>query len=164
MPASAPKITAKVAAGLALLGQQIRARRKALRVSATSTAQAAGISRVTLYRIENGTPSVTVGAYLSAADALGLNVVLILPESSDTEAQALPVSKGMVPVRIRLDDYPQLKRLAWQVHGTDVVSPKEALGIYNRNWRHLDEKKMDPREKDLIEALRLTFADGPVDV
>jgi transcriptional regulator with XRE-family HTH domain len=146
------------------LGREIRVQRKALRVSATAAAQAAGISRVTLYRIENGMPSVTVGAYLSAADALGLEMYLVLQESTGRGYQTHTDSKGLIPTRIHLDDYPQLKRLAWQVHGTDVVSPKEALGIYNRNWRHVDEQELDPREKDLIEALRVAFADDAADV
>ncbi|MBE0584822.1 MAG: helix-turn-helix domain-containing protein [Desulfofustis sp.] len=164
MPAKAPKTTAKVAARLVQLGQKIRGQRKALRVSATAAAQAAGISRVTLYRIENGMPSVTIGAYVSTADALGIDVDLVLPEKSVAGSPVQIRSKGLIPVRIRLEDYPQLKRLAWQVHGTDVVSPKEALGIYNRNWRHLDEEEIDTRERDLIEALRLAFADDPADV
>ena len=164
MPAKAPKIPAKVAARLSLLGQKIRVRRKALRVSATAAAQAAGISRVTLYRIENGMPSVTMGAYLSAADALGLEMDFVLPESMGLGDQAHTGSMGLIPARIHLDDYPQLRRLAWQVHGTDVVSPREALGIYNRNWRHLDEKELDVREKNLIEALRVAFADDAADV
>lgn len=94
MPAKAPKITAKVAARLSLLGQKIRIRRKALRVSATAAAQAAGISRVTLYRIENGMPSVTMGAYLSAADALGLEVDLVLPESTGRGNRTIPAARA----------------------------------------------------------------------
>lgn len=34
------------------------------------SAEAAGISRVTLHRIEKGTPSVTVGALMNVLDAL----------------------------------------------------------------------------------------------
>jgi transcriptional regulator with XRE-family HTH domain len=36
---------------------------KALKVSATTAAEAAGMSRMTLHRIERGEPSVTMGAY-----------------------------------------------------------------------------------------------------
>ena len=39
------------------LGAQIRARRKALGVSATAAAESAGMSRVTLHRIEKGAPT-----------------------------------------------------------------------------------------------------------
>jgi hypothetical protein len=50
---------------------------------------------------------------------------------------------GWIPSRIRLRDYPQLERLAWQIQGTD------ALG---------------PRERDLIDALRRALGEtaGPV--
>jgi hypothetical protein len=62
---------------------------------------------------------------------------------------------GWIPARIKLADYPQLKQLAWQVHGTDELTPREALGIYQRNWRHLDESLLTQREKELIEALNV---------
>ncbi len=77
MPSPAPTIASNAADTLSALGKQIRAHRKALRISATSTAEAAGISRVTLHRIENGELSVTMGAYLNAIAALGLNFGII---------------------------------------------------------------------------------------
>ena len=52
MPATAPPVATVAAAHLAQLGQQIRAQRKALRINATVAAEAAGMSRVTLHRIE----------------------------------------------------------------------------------------------------------------
>jgi hypothetical protein len=63
--------------------------------------------------------------------------------------------KGLIPARIRLADYPELKQLAWQVHGTDELTPVEALSIYERNWRHVDVQNLEPRERDLVDALRL---------
>jgi hypothetical protein len=70
---------------------------------------------------------------------------------------------GWLPARLRLADYPQLKQLAWQVQGMDELTPREALGIYERNWRHVDEAALLPRERNLIAALRLVFgeADAP---
>lgn len=61
---------------LASLGAAIRARRKQLRVSATAAAEAAGLSRVTLHRIERGEPSVAMGLYQRALGALGLRLQL----------------------------------------------------------------------------------------
>jgi len=43
------------------IGRRIRTERKSLGISAIATSEAAGISRVTLHRIEKGVPSVTIG-------------------------------------------------------------------------------------------------------
>jgi transcriptional regulator with XRE-family HTH domain len=160
MPAKAPANPAVVTEQLAALGVQIRAQRKALRVSATALAEAAGMSRVSVHRIEQGEPSVTMGAYLNVVAALGMTfsptVVGDVPAENIADDMA-----GWLPARVRLADFPALKQLAWQVQGTDVLTPREALGIYERNWRHLDEAALLPREQNLIDALRLAF--GGVD-
>ena len=52
MPARAPPFDASAATKLAALGERIRERRKTLKVSAVDAAEAAGMSRVTLQRIE----------------------------------------------------------------------------------------------------------------
>lgn len=69
--------------------------------------------------------------------------------------------KGWIPVRIRLADYPLLKQLAWQLQGTDALTPSEALSIYERNWRHLDLQAMEAHERNLVEALRLALGQAP---
>ncbi|MGH8761334.1 MAG: helix-turn-helix domain-containing protein [Burkholderiales bacterium] len=153
MPSRLSAIASNVAEKLSTLGQQIRAHRKALRLSATTVAEAAGMSRVTLHRIETGEPSVTMGAYLNAMDALGLDFGLTRPTDQATET-ADDDRQGWIPARIRLADYPQLKQLAWQVHGTDELTPDEALSIYERNWRHVDVHALEPRERHLVDALR----------
>jgi hypothetical protein len=63
-------------------------------------------------------------------------------------------------VRVRLAEYPQLKALAWQIHGTDTLSPMEALGIYERNARHLDTAAMSTAEQALWQALRTGLGGG----
>jgi transcriptional regulator with XRE-family HTH domain len=134
---------------LRALGEQIRARRKALKASATVAAEAAGMSRVTLHRIEKGEPSVAMGAWANAMAALGMGLqARATDEAPSTVRSAAPTADlaNWIPVRIRLADYPQLKALAWQVHGTDALSPTEALGIYERNARHLDAAAMQPEE------------------
>ena len=163
MPARAPVIAINTAEKLITLGQQIRARRKALRISATATAEAAGMSRVTLHRIEHGEPSVTIGAYLNAMAALDLEFGITRPEGRTNET-ADGDRQGWIPARIRIADYPQLQRLAWQLQGTDELTPREALSIYERNWRHMDVQALEPRERQLIEALRLALGEGGGDV
>jgi transcriptional regulator with XRE-family HTH domain len=143
-------------AQLQALGEQLRKRRKALKVSSTAAAEAAGMSRVTLHRIERGEPSVAGGAWANAMEVLGLKLLAL-------NAEDVPPAHGhqrqtdlnaWIPVRVRLADYPQLKALAWQVQGTDVLSPQEALDIYERHARHLDTDAMSPAEQGLLQALR----------
>src|SRR5690625_633373 len=74
MPARNPDIAQHTENALAELGSELRSRRLALGVSAVTTAEAAGMSRVTLHRIEAGSPAVTIGAYANAAAALGLRL------------------------------------------------------------------------------------------
>jgi transcriptional regulator with XRE-family HTH domain len=66
---------------MAAIRSPIRAHRKRLGVNGTTTAEAAGMSRVTLYRIERGEPSVTMGAYIGALDALGLELEVVDPHA-----------------------------------------------------------------------------------
>lgn len=87
------------------LGARIKDRRKQLGVTAIICAEAAGVSRATLHRIEAGNPSVTIGAYLNVANALGTTLTVPFP----TEAT------GDVPM-VRVADYPGLRQLAWQIH------------------------------------------------
>ncbi len=149
MPATAPATGEILAARLLALGEQLRAERKRLGVSATTAAEAAGMSRVTLHRIERGEPSVTMGAWLNAAAALGLELGVVdapPPPASRTKAAA-------VPTRIRLADYPQLERLAWQFQGASDVTPAEALSLYERNWRHIEQGALALHERALIQQL-----------
>jgi transcriptional regulator with XRE-family HTH domain len=157
MPAIAPPIGDHLSATLSALGQRLRARRKALGVNATTAAEAAGMSRVTLHRIERGEPSVTMGAYLSAAAALGLTLQLLDPHDPGGK---LADEQPVLPATIPLGDYPQLKRLAWHLQGTTELTPKEALDLYERNWRHVDPKAMDPRERALVKALAHELGGG----
>lgn len=148
MPAKAPPVGPALAAQLSALGARLRAHREQQKVTVTTAAEAAGMSRVTLHRIERGEPSVTMGAYLSAIDALGLRLDLIDPQAPPADAPT-----AGIPARVRLDDYPQLKRLAWQLPGMVDLSPAEALSLYERNWRHVDQAGMAPSEQALVRQL-----------
>ena len=153
MPEKSPPISDVTAALLQVLGSRVAEKRKALRLSATVTAEAAGISRVTLHRIEKGGPSVTMGAWSNAIGALGMHLQL----QDDATRPAQADRTGWWPVHIALSDYPQLKALAWQVQGTDHLTPVEAFDIYERNARHLDKSAMTQQELALWGALQQAF-------
>ena len=153
MPALAPPIASADTVRLLRLGQSIRAHRKGLRVSATAAAEAAGISRVTLHRIERGEPSVAMASYMSAATALGLELEVV---NRQPAAKTAVVTDASVAGQraVRLADHPQLQRLVWQHLGaSQEVSPEEALNLYERNWRHVDLVAMDEHERAFVQAL-----------
>ena len=159
MPARLPRIDTATRNKLTLLGGQIRLHRKELKVTATATAEAAGLSRVTLHRIEKGEPSVSMAAYMSVIYALGLEFTIFpLDELIPKEAGAS--RKGWVPAQVLISDYPQLKQLAWQIHAATKLTPAEALNLYERNWRHIDLQNMEPHERDLLDALQIAFGKG----
>lgn len=160
MPKKTPYIPTAVADKLAELGRQIRQHRKKMRISATVAAEAAGMSRDTFHKIERGEASVTMGGYLNAMAALGIDFGIIQPIAAGNQQGDL---KDMIPACIHLADYPQLKKLAWQVQGVDALTPTEALGIYERNLRHIDIEALEPKEKQLIDALRLGLGQGLAD-
>jgi len=155
MPSRSPPTGKIVNARLAALGRRIRARRKGLRVTAVAAAESAGMSRVTLHRIERGEPSVAIGATMSIIAALGLDIELLEARpGSASEAAA------KLPAKIRLADYPQLRRLAWQRKRVDEITPTEALALYERNWRHVDSRALKARERELVKLLADALGGG----
>jgi len=151
MPARTPRVPRTLQSTLKTIGEKLRKRRKFLKVSAIDTAESASMSRMTLYRIERGDPSVTVGAYLSICSALGLELQIVDPDLKS------PITVRL-PEKIRLADYPELRRLAWQIKKTSLLTPVEAAQIYERNWRHIDIENLGEMERELIRQLALAFA------
>ena len=149
------KISDDAISQLAEIGRLIRQHRKSFKITANAAAETAGISRVTLHRIEKGEPTVSMGAYLNVSSALDLN--LHLSAKGDTEYEANGNDVGKLPVRISLSDYPQLKELAWHVQGVDELSLIEAHSIYERNKRFLDSESLSDSEQALIELLGVAF-------
>jgi transcriptional regulator with XRE-family HTH domain len=134
---------------LVRLGSQIAARRKILRVRAQVCAEVAGISRVTLHRIEKGEPTVSIGAYLQVCEALGLRLAL-LPK---VEQMADSNLRDPEMPHIRIKDYPQLKALSWQLKDDVYLTDAEAKSIYERNKRFLDLSHLEGHERILMQRL-----------
>jgi len=135
------------------LGQALRATRLALGITVTAAAQAAQISRVTWHRLEKGEPTVALGALLAAAQVLDMALVLVPSGAAGAPTPRSP--DDHLPLQIALADYPQLRQLAWQVGDRQqVLTPREALGLYERNWRHMQHDALEPRERALLDALR----------
>ena len=54
------------------LGERLRLARKRRKLSNAAVAQRAGISRTTLYKVEAGDPTATLGSYVRVLTVLGL--------------------------------------------------------------------------------------------
>lgn len=149
MPAASPYTSPEQQADLERLGARLRDRRKALGVTIVACAEAASVSRVTLHRIEAGNPSVTIGAYINVAAALGLHLVVPILDAPDT-----------VPRTITVGDYPGLRALAWQTDAGTTMTETEALNQYERGWRHLDQATLTDHERAFIQHLADRYSNG----
>lgn len=141
---------------LRALGASLRQARRSLGVTAVAAAQAARVSRPTWHRMESGAPGVSAGAYARALDALGL----ISAGPGDWRPKDAPSRpEGTIPTRIRIGDWPQLTAVAWSLQPDTLVTPRQALEIYERNQRHLDGVELSDDEAALIRNLRDALAD-----
>jgi transcriptional regulator with XRE-family HTH domain len=130
---------------LVALGKKLRERRRQLGLTQEEVARASGVSRVTLLRVEKGMSSVSAGALVGVAQALGTT---------------LGLSHGLgnaVPEKITPGDYSGLQSLGWQLSPKTVLAPYEAWSIYARNWRHLNREDLDEHETRFLEALEQNF-------
>lgn len=150
MPRRAPALATKTAEGLlSQFGEQLKQRRTVLGVSQAEAAESAGMSRPTLSKIEHGSGSVTIAAFVAAAEVLGMELRLVRRGS-----------EPRVPATIRLDDYPSLRKLAWDMPGTEVLEPVEVFDMLQRNDRYLDRDDLSDSERHLIALLTLQFGQG----
>ena len=135
------------------IGFTIQQRRKELELTTLTLAEAAHISRVTLYRIERGEETVSIGHYLNVLDALGLDLSAICKyRETDT-------SDARIPCRISLSAYPQLQKIAWQLDPDIDISPLTAWQLYDRNRRHIERQTLSKEEQTLISNLEQAFTD-----
>ena len=63
---------------------------------------------------------------------------------------------------VRIDEFPALAELAWN-RADKWIAARDALRMYERNWRFVDAARLVPRERALIERLSARFGGGPLD-
>lgn len=163
MPAKAPPLTDDLSLDLAQLGERLRCARLRRGLTASAVAETAGITRVTLARIEGGEGAMSVSNLLKVLNALGLrdDVALLAADADLPDHQAhAPVPARRVPAQIKLSRFPQLQRLAWSRDPETTLTPDQAFALYERNWRHVDVEHMHPRERALIDKLTQTVGHG----
>ncbi|MBY0244112.1 MAG: hypothetical protein K2Q03_01535 [Sphingobacteriaceae bacterium] len=69
----------------------------------------------------------------------------------------------MVYIMIRINQYPQLRLVAWNRHN-ELIDEAEALELYEKNWRFIDEPSLSTEEQNLINQLVKTYGNGVLHV
>jgi len=166
MPAKPTLLCDDHAQRLVELGERLRKARLRRGLSAAEVAQRAGITRVTLHRAEGGAPAITIGNLVKVLAVLGLDediehLGVDQVMSRKVPDESLPLRRGpRVSRRISVDEYPQLRQIAWHMAPGQALSPDEAFALYERNWRHVDPEAMDSRERALLDQLTATVGHG----
>lgn len=90
---AAPSLLPRLTRLLNRLGENLRLARLRRAYSAETVAQRAGITRKTLYRVEQGDPAVALGIYARVLQALGLEADLDKVAADDALGRKLQDSK-----------------------------------------------------------------------
>lgn len=60
---------------------------------------------------------------------------------------------------VEVEDYPQLQQLCWNLRA-EYLTRADALAIYERNWRLIDQPTLDPVERNFIDTLVAQLGKG----
>jgi transcriptional regulator with XRE-family HTH domain len=125
------RLSPRVADALTRLGENLRLARQRRRLTMQMVAERAGITRVTLSKVERGDPSVTVGTYASVLFVLGLDQQLAALAADDPLGRKLQdAAAGMrvVPGRAR-------RSSATPIGAADPTGPTGPTGLIGDSHR-----------------------------
>ena len=88
-------------AALAKLGEDIAIARKKRRISTVSMAERAFVSRGTLYKVERGDPSVSMGVYAAVLAILGLADGLGAAADRRDDSLGLDIDEDRLPKKVQ---------------------------------------------------------------
>ncbi len=91
----------RTAKKLAITGEQIKLARLRRKLTAQDVADRAGIGRTTVTQIEKGSPSVSMGMYLTVLSVLGLQDDILLLAKDDVLGRTYQDLDLKIPRRIR---------------------------------------------------------------
>ena len=98
---TAPPLPLPVKRALAKLGQDIRSARLRRRITTTTMAERAFITRMTLRKVERGDPGVSLGIYATVMFVLGLTPRLADLADARSDEVGLRLEEEHLPKRIR---------------------------------------------------------------
>jgi len=65
---------------------------------------------------------------------------------------------------LRIRDFPQLAFLCWSINKNGYLREDEALSLYERNWRFVDQSALENEERELINRLVNKYGNGVLHV
>jgi transcriptional regulator with XRE-family HTH domain len=98
---STPPLPLPVKRALAKLGQDIRSARLRRRITTTTMAERAFITRMTLHKVELGNPGVSLGIYATVMFVLGLTPRIADLADARADDVGLQLEEEHLPKRIR---------------------------------------------------------------
>jgi transcriptional regulator with XRE-family HTH domain len=98
---STPPLPLPVKRALAKLGQDIRSARLRRRITTTTMAERAFITRVTLHKVEQGNPGVALGIYATVMFVLGLTPRIADLADARSDEVGLQLEEERLPKRVR---------------------------------------------------------------
>ena len=96
-----PSLPIPVRRALRKLGSDIRDARRRRRIPTAVLAERAGVSRVTLHRVEQGEPTVSLGTYATVLFVLGMVDRLATLADAGSDQVGLALEEERLPQRIR---------------------------------------------------------------
>ena len=91
---------------------------------------------------------------MSTLQALGMQMTISSRLDTDNKSQQLDLSK------IAIDEYPELKKISWQLKDGVTLTAVEAKNMYERNEKYISFDTLCEQEKKLIDQLGVQFKKG----
>lgn len=96
----------------------------------------------------------------NSSAAVGVQLAVEEPRHGQEPArETVPAQPDPEPT-VRVGDYPQLHAIAWQLRRDTELDEVEALQLYERNWRHVDQSAMSDDERAFVRHLADTHSRG----
>jgi hypothetical protein len=67
-------------------------------------------------------------------------------------------------MQVRVENFAQLRDLCWDRPTNTVLDGRDALAIYERNWRFVDHGDLTGEEQKLLDVLVARYGNGVLNV
>lgn len=156
-------------------GKKVKRMRLHCNLTRHEVAHRSGVPYSTLRRLET-TGEGSMRDYIRVFQALNrmdelaslIKAPSVMPactkERERARASRKTVAQGFGEPVVLIRDYPQLQAIAWNRREDATCSEAEALALYERNWRFVDQGALLSPERAFIDRLVATHGNGVLHV